>query len=208
MAQTKTESLFSDSHLDVLKEIGSMGTAHAATALAKMVNKKVTMPVPNVSWVEFQNVADFVGGPENIIVGILVSLSGNIQGMMMYLMSVDAAHSMAETVLATPHEGDPLAFGEMERSAIEEIGNILVSSYLGSLAGLTKSNIKPSIPFMSVDMANAILSVPAIEFGKMADKVLCIESQISVDDVDSSGCFILVPNLHSFYRILRALGVE
>jgi len=202
-----TENIFSDSHLDVLKEIGSMGTAHAATALAKMINKKVTMPVPIVSWVEFQDVANFVGGPENIIVGILVSLSGHIQGMMMYLMSVESAHTMGESILGVPHQGDPLVFGEMEKSAIEEMGNIMVSSYLGSLAGLTNSNIKPSIPYMSVDMANAILSVPAIEFGKMADKVLCIESQISVDNVDTDGCFILVPNLHSFARILRSLGV-
>jgi len=203
-----TENLFSDTHLDILKEIGSMGTAHAATSLSKMINKKVTMPVPKVSWVEFSNVADFVGGPENVIVGILVALSGNIQGMMMYLMELESAHQMAEAVLGAPHEGDKVIFSDMERSVIEELGNIMVSSYLGSLAGLTNSQIKPSIPYLAVDMANAILSVPAIEFGKMADKVLFIESQLSMDNVDSSGCFILIPNLHSFYRILRALGVE
>ena len=202
MEKLNTENLFSDTHLDVLKEIGSMGTAHAATSLAKMINKKVTMPVPHVSWVEFSHVADFVGGPENVIVGILVSLSGNIQGMMMYLMELDSAHQMAEAVLGVPHEGDPMVFNDMERSVVEELGNIMVSSYLGSLAGLTNSQIKPSVPFMSVDMANAILSVPAIEFGKMADRVLFIESQISMDGVASSGCFILIPNLHSAKKYL------
>ena len=202
------ESLFSDTHLDILKEIGSMGTAHAATALSKLVNKKVTMPVPNVSWVDFSNVADFVGGPENIIVGILISLSGNIQGMMMHLMDLDAAHTIAECILANPRSKDRMVFGEMERSVIEEVGNIMLSSYLTSLAGLTNSQIKPSVPYMSVDMANAILSVPASEFGRMADKILFIESQIAIEDVKFSGCFVLVPNLHSFYRILRALGVE
>ena len=208
MAKVSAENLFSDTHLDILKEIGSMGTAHAATALSKMINKKVTMPVPNVKWVEFKNVANFVGGPENVIVGILVSLSGNIQGMMMYLMELDSAHVTAETVLGTPASEDKYQFGEMERSVIEEVGNIMISSYLGSLAGLTNSQIRPSIPYLSIDMANAILSVPASEFGKMADKILFIESQISIDNVDSSGCFVLVPNLHSFYRILRALGAE
>ena len=206
--KASAENLFSDMHLDTLKEIGSMGTAHAATALSKMINKKVTMPVPIVSWVDFKNVADFVGGPENVIVGILVALSGNIQGMMMYLMELDAAHATTEIILGTPSTGDKYTFGEMERSVIEEVGNIMISSYLGSLAGLTNSQIKPSIPFMSVDMANAILSVPAAEFGKMADKILFIESKISVENVQSSGCFVLVPNLHSFYRILRSLGVE
>ena len=208
MAKVSAENLFSDAHLDILKEIGSMGTAHAATALSKMINKKVTMPVPNVSWEEFKNVANFVGGPENVIVGILVSLSGNIQGMMMYLMELESAHVTAEKILGTPPPEDKYQFGEMERSVIEEVGNIMISSYLGSLAGLTNSQIRPSVPYLSIDMANAILSVPASEFGKMADKILLIESKISMDNVDSSGCFVLVPNLHSFYRILRALGAE
>lgn len=202
------ESLFSDIHLDILKEIGSMGTAHAATAFSKMVNRKVTMPVPNVSWLDFQNVANFVGGPENIIVGIMISLTGSIQGMMMHLMELESAHKIAELIIGTPPPKDKLNFGEMERSVIEEVGNIMLSSYLTSLAGLTNSQIKPSIPYMCVDMANAILSVPASEFGRMADKMLFIESQIGVENIKFSGCFVLVPNLHSFYRIIRALGVE
>ena len=210
MSAKSAENLFSDAHLDILKEIGSMGTAHAATALSKMVNKKVTMPVPNVSWLEFQDVANLVGGPENVLVGILVSLSGNIQGMMMQLMNVDAAHNMAELVTGMKPEesGDMYFFDEMQTSVIQEVGNIMLSSYLGSLAGLTNSQIKPSIPYMCVDMANSILSVPAIEFGRMADKMLFIESSIEIENIEFSGNFVLVPNLHSFYRILRALGVE
>jgi len=206
--KTNAESLFNDMHLDILKEIGSMGTAHAATALSKMVNKKVTMPVPKVAWLDFQNVANFVGGPENIIVGILVSLTGNIQGMMMQLMELPSAHNIAQLIIGTPPPKDELEFGEMERSVVQEVGNIMLSAYLTSLAGLTNSQIRQSIPYMSVDMANAILSVPASEFGRMADKMLFIESQIFVENIKCSGCFVLVPNLHSFFRILRSLGAE
>jgi chemotaxis protein CheC len=204
------EDLFNDTHMDVLKEIGSMGTAHAATALAQMINKKVTMPCPNVSWLDFDNVAHFVGGPENIIAGILVSLSGNIQGMMMYLMEIDSAHKVVELIIGTPppSEENKYVFAEMEKSVVEEVGNIMLSSYLSSLAGLTNSQIKQSIPYMSVDMANAVLSVPASEFGKMSDKMLFIESKISLEGIEFAGCFVLVPNLHSFYRILRSLGVS
>lgn len=208
MARSSAENLFSDMHLDILKEIGSIGTASAATALSKMVNKKVTMPVPNVAWLDFHNVANFVGGAENVIVGILVSLSGNIQGMMMHLMELESAHNIADIIIGTPPPEDKLHFGEMERSVVEEVGNIMISSYLTSLTMLTNSQIKPSIPYMCIDMANAILSVPASEFGRMADKMLFIESQIAVENIKFSGCFVLVPNLHSFYRILRGLGAE
>ncbi|MCL2605028.1 MAG: chemotaxis protein CheC [Defluviitaleaceae bacterium] len=215
MGGFSADKIFNESHLDVMKELGSMGTAHAATALAKLINRKVTMPVPNVSWIEFSNVAEFIGGPESIVVGLLVSVTGQIQGMMMFLMPISSARSVTNVFLGSDRAvEDEYAFGDMERSVIEEVGNIMISSYLSSLAGLTNINFKPSVPFLSVDMAQAILSVPAIEFGKMADRVLFLESQIQVqaeegkENVDFSGCFILVPNLHSFYRILRALGVE
>jgi len=215
MGSFSADKIFNDSHLDVMKELGSMGTANAATALAKLINRKVTMPVPNVSWIEFNNVADFIGGPESIAAGLLVSVTGQIQGMMMFLMPVPSARSIVKAFMGIEKQGEEdYVFDEMERSIIEEVGNIMVSSYLSNIAALTNISFKPSVPFLSIDMAQAILSVPAIEFGKMADKVLFLESQFQVEaeegkeNVDCSGCFILVPNLHSFYRILRALGVE
>jgi chemotaxis protein CheC len=161
-------------------------------------------------------VADFMGGPESITAGILVSVTGQIQGMMMFLMPFSSARSLTKSILGTSStsEEEDYTLDDMERSVLEELGNIMISSYLASMAGLTSINFKPSIPFLTVDMAQAILSVPAIEFGKMADQVLFLESQIQVQEeegkehVDCTGCFIFVPNLHSFFRILRALGVE
>jgi chemotaxis protein CheC len=96
---------------------------------------------------------------------------------------------------------------ELGKSAITEIGNILISAYIGSLAGLTRTTIKPTIPHLCIDMANAILSVPAIEFGKVADKALIIESSFAADNMNTSGFFILVPDMPSFTRIMESLGV-
>ena len=57
-----------------------------------------------------------------------------------------------------------------------------------------------------MDMAGAILSVPAIQFGKLGDKMLLIQTQF-FDDMVLDGYFILVPNLDSYTRILSALGI-
>jgi chemotaxis protein CheC len=95
----------------------------------------------------------------------------------------------------------------MEASTIQEIGNIMISSYLGSMTGMLNINMRPSVPYMSIDMANAILSVPAIEFGKVADRALFIESKFSVDAVDIKGCFIFIPDMQSLDSILSGLGV-
>ena len=67
--------------------------------------------------------------------------------------------------------------------------------------------ITSSVPYLSVDMAGAILSVPAIEFGKLGDKALLIESKFKDLDVDISGYFILIPKLESYGQILTSLGL-
>ena len=195
-------------HLDVLKEIGSIGSGNAVTALSQMLNKRISMSVPQVKFPEFKDIADFIGGPENLVIGILVGMSGDINGIMMFLVPYDSARKLLEIVMGDM--GIPVSddFSEMECSAMTEIGNILIGSYLGAFAGLINKWIRPSVPALSIDMANAILSVPAIEFGKVADRALFIESVFDAEGSNVSGYFLLVPDLDSFNMILSSLGVE
>ncbi len=194
-------------HFDILREIGNIGAGNAVTALSKLLGKKIDMKVPNVNLLDFKDTAEIIGGAENLIIGILISLSGDVSGIMMFILEKDSARMLINNLLNKDVK-DVSDFTEMDLSAIEEIGNILSSSYLSSLGTLTNLRIIPSIPYLSIDMAGAILSVPAIEFGKVADKVLFIESVFAEDDSNVSGYFILVPDLQSFNIILRSLGVE
>ncbi|MCL1988133.1 MAG: chemotaxis protein CheC [Firmicutes bacterium] len=206
-------SLFSnlnEMHLDVLKEIGSIGTGNAVTAVSSLINKKVQMNVPSVELIEFDTLADFVGGPEIILVGVLIGISDDVSGMIMFLMDIDTAHNLLGSVLSSMgiEASTDGSLSELELSAIEEISNIMAGSYLGSLSGLTNLRVRQSVPMLAIDMANALLSVPAIEFGKMADHVLFINSSFSVENVAVNGYFILVPDEDSFAKIMRSLGVE
>jgi len=129
----------------------------------------------------------------------------------MFLVKTDSARRLLNILMGNIEIDAPLTgfdFSHVEISALEEIGNILVSSYLNSLAELTGIYLKPSIPYLSIDMANAILSVPAAEFGKVADRVLFIESIFGDLDEDTvSGYFLLIPDMQSFGVILKSLGV-
>lgn len=200
---------FNAIHFDVLKEIGNIGAGNAVTSLSKLLNKKIDMTVPVVNLVDFKYIADFLGGAENIIIGILLNVMGDINGIMMFIVKRDSARILIDTLMGTSEIHSASSFSELELSGLMEIGNILASSYLGSLASLINKNIRPSVPSLTIDMANAILSVPAIEFGKVADKVLFIESVFQADEEKEniSGYFILVPDLPSFHVILSSLGV-
>lgn len=192
--------------IDVLKEIGNIGAGNAATALAKMLNKRVGMDVPKVKILEFKDVSETLGGAETQVVGILLRVTGDLSGYIMFILEYNAAHLLVNILMGKPF--DELGeFSELEISALKEIGNILASSYVSALAALTNLNVLPSVPDMAIDMAGAILSVPAIEFGKVGDTALYIETEFSEDGKRVIGDFFLIPDVESYDTLLRALGV-
>ena len=189
-------------YFDVLKEIGNIGCGNATTALAHMLNKKVDMLVPRVRLLDFKDVGSILGGEEQIMAGIYLMVEGDITGSIMFLLEKDSARNLIATLMGTePSEGE---LNELEQSALKEIGNIITASYLNSLSTLTNLSIYPSVPALSIDMAAAILSVPAIEFGLIGDKILLIENEFSEG---LKGFFILVPDLESYDKIFSAIGM-
>lgn len=194
----------SEQYYDVLKEIGNIGAGNATTALAQMLQCKVDMKVPQVRLLDFSNVGATIGGEEHIMAGIYLCVEGDITGSIMFLMSKESARHLVSKLMMMELSGDE--FSEIEISALKEIGNIITGSYLNSLSTMTNLKIYPSVPALCIDMAGAILSVPAIEFGTLGDKILMIQTQFT-DDTELDGYFILIPDMESYSKILSSLGL-
>ncbi len=205
MAENTLDNL-NDLQFDVLKEIGNIGAGNATTALAKMMNMKIDMNVPRVDLVPFTNLPDIFGSPEEVLAGILVQLDGDIKGMMMFLVKEKSAHNLVNSLMGGMIQSSGDGFSDMELSALGEIGNIIIGAYLSAMSNLTSLKISSSVPYISIDMAGALLSVPAIEFGKLGDKVLLIETQFGELDF-VNGYFLMVPELESYNAILSSLGM-
>lgn len=192
-------------YYDVLKELGNIGAGNATTALAQMLQCKVDMKVPQVRLLNFSGVGEVMGGEEQIVVGIYLAVEGDITGSIMFILEQSAGKALVSKLMGMPaSEGE---YSEIEISAMKEIGNIITGAYLNSLSQLTNLKIIPSVPDLNIDMLNAILSVPAIEFGIMGDQILLIQTQFT-DDVELNGYFILLPDLESYSKILSALGLS
>lgn len=192
---------------DVLREIGNIGAGNATTALSKLLDARIDMRVPKVNLLGFSDITSIIGNEEDVMVGILLGLEGDVNGMMMFLLDMTSAEKLVEAVLKKEHESrDDSFFDEMELSALNEIGNIITGAYLSALSDLTRLTIISSVPNLQIDMAGAILSIPAIEFSKIGDKVLLIETQFD-EESHINGYFLLVPELESYDVILNSLGL-
>jgi chemotaxis protein CheC len=195
-----------DFQLDVLKEVGNIGAGHAATALSTLLSKPVDMTVPSVRLVPFESIAESVGGDEQIVLAVFLRVLGDAPGNMFFIMDTASAKNLLRSMAGmdiTSYE----EFSEMEYSALGEIGNILVGSYVSSLADFTGLSLSPTVPSLAIDMAGAILSFGLLQFGQMGDQALLIDTKFLEGQEEVRGHFFLIPDPESFGMIFSALGV-
>ncbi len=204
MADMSLEQV-TENYYDVLKELGNIGAGNAMTALSQMLQCKVDMKVPQVKLLEFGQVGDMMGGEEQIMVGVFLGVEGDVTGSMMFMVEEASARHLIQKITMGMLPGGS-EFEEMGLSAMKEVGNIITGAYLNSLSTMTNLKIYPTPPALTVDMAGAILSVPAIQFGIYGDKILMIQSQF-YDEIELDGYFILIPDIESYTKILAALGL-
>lgn len=193
--------------IDALREIGNIGAGNAATALATMVRDKINMTVPQVSIVPFDDVAQMVGGPDSLVVAIYLRVHGSAGANIMFIMPLEKAFLLIDMLMGRPL-GETRELGEMECSAITELGNIITGNYLNALAVFTNLTLIPSVPAMGVDMAGALIDAVLAILGEVEDYVLLLETEFKKSDLDVMGHFFLLPEPGGLDTILSALGVN
>ena len=132
-----------DLHIDALREIGNIGSGNAASSLAMMLAVQVDISVPTVRILDYEQVMEELGGPEQMIVGLLLCLDGDVNGMIMFLLHQEFANRLLESLLGEdpPDVGAQGEIDEMAYSALQEVANIMAASYVNAIGSLTELNI-------------------------------------------------------------------
>lgn len=198
--------------IDALREIGNIGAGNAATSMSKLINKRVDMKVPSVNIVTIDEIIDIVGGPGQLIVALLFKIHGEAPGSVYFILSIEEAESLVNEIAIDPAfsllaNAEP---SELSISVLKEIGNIMTGSYLSALSDFININMYSSIPYLSVDMAGAILPSGLIELSQVSDYAIVVDTEINNEnDKDSlKGHFFLLPELESIPKIFSALGIN
>ncbi|MCI7124696.1 MAG: chemotaxis protein CheC [Agathobaculum sp.] len=193
--------------IDALREIGSIGTGNAATALSALLGCEVRIPLPEVQILEFNAAVEKLGGFETVSAGIISSLSGEINGLMLALLQLDAVNLFLGRMMGKSIS-DYSEMGELEGSAVIEVGNILISSFINALSGLSGVRISPSVPQISIDMQGAIITVPMAAYGSQSDYIMLIGGSFIVEGKQVPCRLLLAPDMRSLNYLLHRLGID
>ncbi len=196
----------SDFQMDALQEISNIGLGNAATALAELLQKKVVIDVPKACFLELEQVFPLVGGLEEVVSCVNLSLEGDIKGTVLFIFAEQSTYNLIDMLLGQ-ESGSTRELDDMGESAVEEIGNVLTGSFLNAIGGMTGLTMTTSVPMFAFDMMGAILSASLVAGGHWDDKVLVIETLFFQNTEQIKGHFFLVPETGSLKTLFQALGM-
>jgi len=201
---------FEQEKLNVFREISNIGSGNASTSLAQLLNEIVDIGIPNSDLREFSEITNSYKSPEELVVGTVLQISGDLEGFIMVIMDVDSTLNLLSRLLGKKIECDKENYEELykELNSVGEICNILCGTYLTAISDMTGLSINQSIPYFSVDMVMAIMNLPASMYGDESDSILCIETEFFTLDRQIEGKYYFIPKVESCNKLLANLGFE
>ena len=193
-------------HLDVLREIGNIGSGNAATSLASMLNTTVDIEVPTISLVNYDHVSQYLGGKDRRVVGLAVGLEGDIDGVMLHVVQRQFVSRIINTFY--PKEINTLDdINSMDLSAVKETSNITTAAYVNSLASLTNTFINITPPTEYIDTVENVLSKVSSNFEAVGNQVIYIDENLIIAGSTIKSSMILIFEIDSLKRLFDKMGI-
>ena len=138
---------------------------------------------------------------------MLVGMSGQISGIMLSVQQLEFVNLVLDSMLGQSVK-DYIDLQELESSALTEVGNIMISTFINALSGLAGIDIELTVPAFTVDMQGAIMAVPMAEYGGQSDYIMTIGGNFICNGKEIPCRLLLSPDIRSLNFLLRKLGVD
>ena len=148
-----------------------------------------------------------MGDPESVVAAIFVEMSGEIEGIMLFILPQEFSDDILFRMLGKTRV-ELLELEEIDTSVLTEIGNIVISSYVTALSSLTNVEVELSVPQFTVNMLGGILSVPIAMMGQHSDRIMMVTGDFKVDEKSLHSSMLLLPDVKSLNILMKKLGVE
>jgi len=196
---------YDEQQLDALRELASIGSGTAATALSQMLGRPVELAVPRALALPLADALDAVGEPDAMVASVVLPVAAgdgaDAEMVVLLLFSYSCAANLCEMLGVEPRS-------ELGDSALGEIGNVLGASAVGALAQMTGLVLEPQPPHVVYDMLGAVVaSVLSATVGEL-DVALVLDAELDVEGASCGLSFLLLPTIVGVAEMLGRLGLD
>lgn len=182
-----------DKMLGPWAELVNLGTRRAMAGLSEMLGTEIDVTSLSMRRVAVGQITDAFGGPDTEAVGIYLGVTGAADGHLMLMYEPSIAFAFIDLLMGQPPE-TTTALGDMEVSALGEMGNVIGAFFLNAIADATGLRLSPSPPSVMTDMAGALLDVVSAGLLMESDDTYLAETTFATSDRDITGVFFVMPS--------------
>jgi chemotaxis protein CheC len=189
--------------MDILREVGSIAAGHGSVALSEILGRKIEVQMPALDIVP----ADVILGKistDQIVISVSSNILSGLKGEILFVLDEKSAFKLVDMCYRA-HADDKKGsmFTEMGLSVIKEVGNVIISSYVGALSMILKTIIIPSIPTLVSGSMQQALHMAVIPFSR-DDFILLTEAVFAEPKDNITGSFYLVLNADAMKYVQNA----
>jgi chemotaxis protein CheC len=202
---TKTVNPEENSDFDILLEIGNMGAGHATTTLSKVLHEPIKIEVPRVHMSPPHLVPRIYEKHDTIVAVVFMKLRGTSDCDMMLIFEEEEYKKIAELMTDAIANGEVTP--EMEMSAIEEMGSIVLCSFLNAMADFTLTKLVSTPPQLIIDSFDAIIDNLLIKKALCSEVAVIFDTRFKRYNSSTEGFLITFPS-DKLQRMLAQKGKE
>ncbi|MFB6300945.1 MAG: chemotaxis protein CheC [Halobacteriales archaeon] len=188
--------------LRLFNEMARKGGTTVARDLGQMIDVETETTLTRINFIDHSDLKAHVGEDERI--GISVELVEPPHGHILFLLDGSSAKYLASRMVGDMGEtSDGTGFSEMEKSAIQEIANIMTSAFIDGWANALNTTIDISTPSFSVGRGDQIVDEL---LGSMPyELALLFDSEIRVPDSDVRLMAYMFPDLEELVELMNRM---
>ena len=193
--------------LEDLKEIGNIGTGHAASRLSEKINQRCMVNIPEVIVLPVADIKIRFDLERVLAVAVMIKVLGDIPSVMMVLMKKSDAHKLLALMVPDYNRSSHKDFSFMAQYSLRKVGEFLTSSFTEAVGEFLKLRHKLSMPQIIMDSWSTALDQLIAQLEGLDQPKLIIHSRFYGVETPFEGEFIYILNEESTERILEAIGL-
>jgi len=195
--------MFSELHLEALKEIINIGVGKGAEVLNTMVQSHISLEVPEVRIFgsdEYSNFVDHFTETDYSI--ITLPFNGELNGFSKLIMSSEHAAKLVDAFIGK--HGASIEMDSLRVDILSEIGNIITNAVMGTLSNMLSLELGYIVPSYELGKKNIIIPKEIIS---SASAILYAQTHFKIEEFETKGNFAIFFNLKSFNALIEKIQV-
>ncbi len=168
---------------------------NSVSGLSGMVGQEMSTTALKAGHMSAKAVSDLFGGPDTMMISVHLGFEGSATGHMILAYQPKTAYGFIDLIMGQ-EMGSTNDLGDLEKSALQEMGNIMGGFFLNTIADMNGIQLCPTPPVTMINKASIVLNAAMSRTVEDDEELLLVDAQFGTHDQQIEGRFLVMPSPH------------